>query len=67
MTIRWYHFETRVLNLHDPTLIEIQADVERLRSKIKELFFQVLRLAASILAYTSKTRPEKFGSVHTWI
>lgn len=65
MMARWYHFETRLLNLHDPTLNEVQANIERLKAHLTDLFSRVLNLAASICVYTTSNGREKLGTLYS--
>ena len=53
MVARWYHFETRVLNLQDPALINIQDDIGSFKEQLTELFFLAQNIAASIYMYTT--------------
>lgn len=64
MMARWHYFEIRVLNLQDPTLIEVQADIERLKRRLTDLFSGLLNLAASISKYTRCNGLERFGTLY---
>lgn len=61
MMTGWYHFETRILNLRDPTLSRIQEDIGGLRGYLTDLFFQGFHLASSITHYVGQNGLEKFG------
>lgn len=55
MVSRWYHFDTRLLDLDDPGLDNIGAQTKNIRVDITKLFYQALKLIASVFLYTKKT------------
>jgi hypothetical protein len=63
MTMRWYHFETRFMNLRDPSLIKIQTNIQNLPKDLTDMFFQVLDLAASIHMYLNSPGIQRFGNL----
>lgn len=65
MVARWYHFETRVLNLQDPALVNIQDDIGSFKEYLTELFFLAQNIAATIHIYTNSKRIERFGNPRT--
>jgi hypothetical protein len=64
MTMRWYHYETRFMNLLDPSLHKIQASIQRLPNDLTHLFFQLLDLASSIHIYLNRPGIQKFGNLY---
>ncbi|ERF72750.1 hypothetical protein EPUS_04803 [Endocarpon pusillum Z07020] len=51
MMMRWYHFETRLFNQHDPSLINTKDQIDALKGRLTDLFFAALKLAATIYKY----------------
>ena len=47
----WYHFETRLLSIFDPSLENIHDQMVAFRDQLTQLFYQILDLSGSLFHY----------------
>ena len=61
----WCHFETRVLNIFDPSLDGIDKHMAEFRIELVQLFYQILDLSGSLLEYLGKGKAGQSGMLRS--